>query len=267
MATGLTGMRYVPSELAAPSPGGPSPDGPVSHSSQHRDLSRFTGREVAVIGAGQSALESAALLHEAGATVQVLARGQARFGSPPADPARGLPKLLPTPNSPLGPSWRLYPFSHAPAAFRYLPAQTRLSLVKSVLGPLGAWWLRDRVVGQIPVRNGQRVLAAQQDGGRVVLTVALAGGGRTEVAVDHVFAATGYRVDLARLGFLDDGLRERVQCVSGWPRLNGSFESSVPGLFFTGLPAAGAFGPLMRFVCGAGFTARRVSTRVANGLS
>ena len=40
-------------------------------------------------------------------------------------------------------------------------------------------------------------------------------------------------------------------------------ESSVPGLFFTSLMAAETFGPVMRFVCGAGFTARRVTEAVA----
>jgi lysine/ornithine N-monooxygenase len=262
MATGLTGMSHLPAELAALDPAGPAPDGPVSHSSQHRNLSRFAGRDVAVIGAGQSALEGAALLHEAGASVRVLARGQARFGAPPTDPA-GLLKLLPAPNSPLGPSWRLYPFSHAPAAFRYLPLATRLRLVKQVLGPLGAWWLADRVVGQIPIMNGCRLVTARPDGNRVVLTMGQAGGTHTEVTADHVMAATGYRVDLARLGFLDAALRGRVRCESGWPRLTGSFESSVPGLFFIGLSAAGTFGPLMRFVCGAGFAARQVSARLA----
>src|SRR5262249_39339766 len=46
----------------------------ASHSSDHRELDRFTGQQVVVIGAGQSALESAALLHEVGAGVEVLAR-------------------------------------------------------------------------------------------------------------------------------------------------------------------------------------------------
>ena len=46
----------------------------VTHSSEHRDLSRFAGARVVVIGAGQSALQSAALLHEAGARVEVVAR-------------------------------------------------------------------------------------------------------------------------------------------------------------------------------------------------
>ena len=88
MANGVIDFAYVPGELADGMPKGPA--NAVSHSSQHHDLSKFAGQDVAVIGAGQSALESAALLHEAGARVQVLTRGQARFGSPPKPQARGL---------------------------------------------------------------------------------------------------------------------------------------------------------------------------------
>ena len=54
-----------------------------------------------------------------------------------------------------------------------------------------------------------------------------------------------------------------MRCVAGWPHLTSSFESSVPGLFFTSLMAAETFGPVMRFVCGAGFSARRITEAVA----
>ena len=263
IATGLTGYAHLPPELAPVAPNGPSPEGPLSHSSQHRDLSLYAGQEVAVIGAGQSALESAALLHEAGAGVQVLARGRVRFGSPPPQPAAGLARLLPEPRSPLGPAWSLYPFSHTPGMFRYLPLQTRLGLVKSVLGPLGGWWLRDRVVGQFPVRTGERVEEAGRDGGKVVLSLRSADGRRSQVRVDHVLAATGYRVTTDGLVFLAPDLRDRLRCSGGSPRLSGSFEASVPGMFFVGLAAAATFGPVMRFVCGTGFAARRVTAAVA----
>jgi FAD-dependent urate hydroxylase len=263
IAAGLTDFAYVPAELAAAAPAGPSPSAAVSHSSQHRDLSGFRGRDIAVIGAGQSALESAALLHEAGARVRVLARGQARFGDPPKAPARGPMALLPRAHSPLGPTWRIYPFSRAPGLFRHLPPQTRLTLVHRVLGPLGAWWLRDRVEGQIPLLDGQRVVQARQDGGKVLLTLAAAAGQRSELQVDHVLAATGYRVDLAKLTFLEPDLRAGIQTLAGWPQLSSCFESSVPGLFFAGMTAAATFGPVMRFVCGSRFAARRIGAAVA----
>ena len=262
VATGITGVAYIPDELASITPGGPAATGPVSHSSQHNNLAGFGGAKVAVVGAGQSALESAALLHEAGAETMVLARGTARFGTPPKEPSSRLAAMLPQPHSPLGPTWRIYPFSHAAGLFPYLPPDTRLRLVKRVLGPLGAWWLRDRVVGRIPILNQHAVLSATQDGGGVLLSTSCADGQHAKLRVDHVIAATGYRVDLARLGFLGPELRQQIRLTGGFPQLSGSFESSVPGMYFVGLPAAATFGPLMRFVCGAQFAAKRVSRAI-----
>ena len=244
-------------------PDGPSPTRVLSHSSQLHDLTGFSGREVVVIGAGQSALEGAALLHEAGAKVQVLARQQARFGDPPKTPPSGPRRLLPQPASPLGPTWKLYPFSHAAALYRYLPQRSRLSLAKNVLGPLGGWWLEARVVGQFPVQEGHRVLEIREDSGKAVLTLATADGRRSQLTVDHVVAATGYRVDLERITYLSTDVRARMRTVGGFPHLSPSFESSVPGLYVVGMAAGETFGPLMRFVCGTSFAASRVSAAVS----
>jgi hypothetical protein len=46
------------------------------------------------------------------------------------------------------------------------------------------------------------------------------------------------------------------------PFLSTDFESSVPGLYFTGLAAAGSFGPLMRFMYGTEFAAQRISQHI-----
>ncbi|KJY35623.1 hypothetical protein VR45_13620, partial [Streptomyces sp. NRRL S-495] len=91
-------------------------------------------------------------------------------------------------------------------------------------------------------------------------------GTTAELEVDHVLAATGYRVDVGRLDYLSAELRGTIERRNGGaPRLSAGFESSVPGLYFTGLSAADTFGPLMRFVCGTGFAARRISRSVAAG--
>jgi cation diffusion facilitator CzcD-associated flavoprotein CzcO len=235
----------------------------VSHSSQHGSLAGFGGARVAVIGAGQSALETAALLHEAGAEATVLARGTARFGAPPRPPSSRVAAMLPQPHSPLGPTWRIYPFSHAAGLFRYLPPETRLRLVKRVLGPLGAWWLRDRVVGRVPVLDEHAVVSATREGNGVRLSTSCGDGQHAKVRVDHVIAATGYRVELARLGMLGPELRGQIRLTGSFPDLTGSFESSVPGMFFVGLPAAATFGPLMRFVCGTQLAGGRASHAVS----
>ncbi|MCX4756619.1 NAD(P)-binding domain-containing protein [Kitasatospora purpeofusca] len=258
--------------------------GLASHTVDHADLAKFGGRRVAVIGAGQSALESATLLHEAGAEPVLVARtGKLLFGEPPDfdDPAdRPWPVRLAKPGSPLGPGWSFTAFSRATGAFRALPDATRARLVRTVLGPAGGWWLRERLEGRFPVLTGHQLLAAERTGGdggadggdggvRLGLrgTVSGATGGTTsELEADHVLAATGYRVDVGRLDYLSPELRGAIERRNGGaPRLSAGFESSVPGLYFTGLSAADTFGPLMRFVCGTGFAARRISRSAAAG--
>jgi cation diffusion facilitator CzcD-associated flavoprotein CzcO len=257
VASGLSGVAHVPTELAGVAS--------VSHSSEHHDLSRFAGQRVAVIGAGQSALENAAILHEHGADVEVFVRGpRVMFAGPPADVTRQGRGTALKPESPLGPGWSLFAFSQLPGGFRHLPASVRLHLVTTVLGPFGAWWLRDRVEGNVHVHLGHRLEGADFDRHQVTLTFAGPSGERRVAAFDHVMAATGYRVDVDRLDFLDAGLRRDIARIAGTvPALGPSFNTSVPGLYFTGLAAAPTFGPLMRFVAGTRFAARRVAAAVS----
>ncbi len=260
VASGQVDFAYVPPELSALVPEGPSAAGRVSHTSQHRHFSSFTGREVAIVGGGQSALESAALLHETGARVHVLVRrSRLLWANPPLEAADGWPERLLKPPSPLGPGWSHYTLSRAPGFVRWLPPQSRLLLVRKVLGPAGAWWLRDRVVGEVDLRVGGRIEAASVSDGRVTLRWRGLNSEMAELAVDHVLAATGYRVNLEANDFLDPDLVGRLKRVAGSPRLSASFESSAPGLFFTGLSAAATFGPLLRFVCGTPFAAHRIT--------
>jgi hypothetical protein len=61
-------------------------------------------------------------------------------------------------------------------------------------------------------------------------------------------------------------LRSRVARHGGLPILSAGFESNVVGLHFVGSFAVASFGPLLRFIAGAGFAARRI-TRSAIGHS
>ncbi|MFF9274974.1 FAD-dependent oxidoreductase [Streptomyces griseosporeus] len=259
VATGLSGLSHLPAELASAAPDGPSPTGPLSHSSQHPDLGRFAGRELIVVGAGQSALETAALAAEAGARVRVVARGRGRvaFGAPPWRQ----PRLRP--ESPFGRAWSLWAFSYYPHPYRYLPADLRHYLVRRVLGPLGAWWLRPRFEGKVEVSEVERIVRAEADGDRAALTVRTHAGGVRELTADHVIAATGYRVDIAAMDFLGHELRTELAVSRGTPRLGAGYVSSVPGLYFTGLPAAASYGPVMRFVCGTEFASPRLAGHLA----
>ncbi|MEU6216662.1 FAD-dependent oxidoreductase [Streptomyces sp. NPDC047022] len=259
VATGLAGLAHLPPELATAAADGPAPAGPVSHSSQHHDLTRFSGKELLVIGAGQSALETAALAAEAGARVRVVSRGRGRvaFGAPPWEQ----PKLCP--ESPFGRAWSLWALSYYPHPYRFLPARTRHYLVRRVLGPLGAWWLKDRFEAKVEVSEVARVVSASAPDGSPALRVRTHSGRTEEMTADHIIAATGYRVDIAAMDFLGHGLRTRLAVSRGAPKLGAGYVSSVPGLYFTGLPAASSYGPVMRFVCGTEFASPRLAGHLA----
>lgn len=227
----------------------------ASHACGHRDLSRFAGKKVAVIGAGQSALESAALLHEMGTEVEVLARGPfirwlwrqkwfhtfqpvARLLYAPPDVGQaGLSHIVARPN-----------------LFRRMPRPWQNRLGKRAIRPAGAGWLNPRCE-PIRIQTGTSVVSANQIGERVALKLSDA----TERHFDHVLLATGYRVDISRYPFLSGRVLESVRRIDGYPQLDSGFQSSVPGLHFLGAPAAWSFGPLMRFVAGAGFAATAVT--------
>lgn len=255
VAVGVGDFAHVPDELAG------LPPALVSHSSALQDPAEFAGRRVAVVGAGQSALETAALLAEAGARPVVLARGpQLAWNAVPVpDPSR-LDRLR-GPHSGLGTGWRTWVWSQRPQAVRYLPGSYRRRIVRTTLGPAGSWWLRERLAGA-EVLLGRRVVQARELRDRVELTLLGGGGAPASVTADHVIAATGYRADLGRVTLLG-GLRGQVRTAYGSPVLSGSLESSLPGLYFAGLTAAATFGPVMRFVHGAGFAARRISAHLA----
>jgi thioredoxin reductase len=264
VASGLIGHAYVPPELAGLAAGlaAGRPDDPpqVSHSSEHTDLSVFAGQEVAVVGAGQSALESAALLSEAGAKPTVVARrSPLRFADTPEPLRDGGRRFTAKPGSPLGPGWSLYACAKGPALFNRLPDRIRLDLVARILGPAGAWWLRERVIDRFPIETGQDLVRATADGDRVALHVVGPDAITRTIRTDHVLSATGYRIGADSFAFLSPNLRRALTRLHGWPRLHAGFESSVPGLYFVGFPAAASFGPLMRFVCGTAYAAPRVT--------
>jgi thioredoxin reductase len=258
MAVGLTHYDYTPPILAAL--GEPF----VTHSSRHRDLQGFKGSEVAVVGAGASALDVAALLHQVGARVHVVARKPVvRFHDPPETLEPSLLDRLRNPITGIGPGWKLFLCTNAPLVFRRMPQSFRLDKVRRILGPAPCWFIKEQIVGKVPLHLGVAITDARIQDGKVSLQLTDGAGAHKILSTDHVIAATGYKVGLRRLAFMDSDLQLAVRSLEDTPVLSSHFESSVPGLYFVGASAANTFGPLLRFAYGAGFTARRISRHLA----
>lgn len=255
IATGVLPHFHIPAELSG------LPAELLSHTSEHRELDGFSGRRVAVVGAGQSALETAALLHEAGADTLLVTRCPGPAWHPQPEPLGRMGQVR-LPVTRLCEGWKCV-FWNTPGAFRRLPRNMRITKARTVLGPRGAWWLKDRVEGVVEVLSSSPVRGAEPSGSGVRLL--LDDQGRSAVDVDHVIAGTGFRMDVARLAFLPEVLRARIGTLNGSPVLTRAGESTVPGLYFTGAPAAVSLGPSMRFIAGthnvAGQIARSVASR------
>jgi len=236
----------------------------VSHCYEGRRIGDFAGKSVVVIGSGQSSLESAALLHEVGAQVEVIARetrlhwvgmhswlhhlgpfSSLLYSSHDVGPA-GISRLVASPqlmsHIPLGYRDRIRTRAVRPAGSRWLPA--RLRNVRITLG---------------------RTVSTAEDMGNPGVRLRLDDG--SERSVDHVLLGTGYRVDVSRSSFFSPGLLKDLRVLDGSPRLTRGFGSSVPGLHFVGAAAARQFGPLLYFVAGTDSASRSLAASVAGSFT
>ena len=237
-ATRPAAFDHVPAALA-------------THTSEGPNLSRFVNKRLIVIGGGQSALESAALLHEVGAEVEVLVRRSHlhwlgwKERLRPLGAASGL-LFSPTDVGPAGIS-RLVA---APDVLRRFPRSIQTRLRTLSIRPAGARWLRERLQ-TVPISTRTTVISAVPSNGSLRLILS----DNSTRLVDHVILGTGYRVNITRYNFLSPSIFERLQVVDGFRRLGAAFESSIPGLHFLGAPAASSYGPLMYFVSGTKYAA------------
>jgi thioredoxin reductase len=262
VAVGLTYFENLPAELAA------LPKGLVTHSSKYGTLEHFKGREVAVVGAGASALDLAALLRQAGASVQVIARvPKIRFHDPPDNLNPSWLDRLRTPVTGIGPGWKLFWCTTLPLVFRQMPEEFRLDKVRRILGPAPCWFIKEQVVGKVAFNLGVSITEATIENGRVCLQLTDNAGMKKTLTADHVIAATGYKPDLQRLAFLDSDILDGIRCVGQTPVLSSNFESTVRNLYFVGVTSANTFGPMLRFAYGAKFAAPRVSKHLARTAS
>lgn len=252
VASGVRSFAHIPDFAAE------LPRELCSHSVEHHDLSVFSGKRVAVLGAGQSGLETAALLHELGAETELIVRASTiswihhRFWN------RGIFKktlYAPSDVGPLGLSWLIA----KPHMYSHVPLAQRRKLDRRAIHPAGAYWLRERVENIVPKSLGTAIVEARPSGG--VLRLQLSDGSAR--VVDHLILATGFRPQLRAVSFLSAEVHARIDAREGTPKLNPYFECSLPGLHFAGALATGTYGSLFRFVAGAPVPARAVARAAA----
>jgi len=257
VCTGLSGLAQIPDVLQ-----GLGPDC-MRHTFDISDYSEFRNKTVAVIGAGASAIEAGALVCEAGGCSEVFVRGNGAVFHGRTPRVRPLWESIKNPMTGLGPGRDNWILEQLPLIVHMLPLERRTRFVKRYLGPASPWWIKDRILGKVPIHVRHELVEAGKANQRVRLKMRDGQGGFRNVEVDFVIAGTGYDVNVSRLGFLDREIVDRIHHIERAPALNINFESSVPGLHFIGPLSFMCFGPVFRFVTGAEVTARRLAPRLS----
>jgi cation diffusion facilitator CzcD-associated flavoprotein CzcO len=229
----------------------------VMHTSEQGRSDSFRDKDVLIIGAGQSALEAAGFLNNAGARIEVLIRQSTLHWLGRRQWMHG--KAI---------GWMFYGRGDiGPAGISVLVQHPHLfrRLPRALQERWGARAIRAAVshrlmphTRDLPIHLNRSVVEARVQGER--LRLRLSDG--TDRTVDHVILGTGYRVNIARYPFLPPAVLEQLDMVDGYPRLTTGFETSLPGLHILGAPAAWSFGPLMRFVAGTEFASRALTRRI-----
>jgi hypothetical protein len=146
--------------------------------------------------------------------------------------------------------------NEAPDVVHRVPPGWRTWLNAFSLRAGAAGWVKPRLTG-VRIDAGRTIHGVRPTRDGVILD--MENGSR---GFDHVLLATGYKINIARLGILGPELVSRIITDDGSPVLSNGYESSVRGLHFVGSSAVKSYGPLLRFVWGAGHAARAVTAHV-----
>ena len=241
LAPGFKHFTNVPEELRAK-----LPEHSFKHTCDFVDFSDAKDKRFLIIGGRQSAYEWAALLLEAGAAAVHISH---RHPAPAFEVAEWnfVNEIVDAMAD--DPSWfRRLPQTEKDAITQQMWAEGRLKLE-----PWLAPRLQDERLRVWP--HTELASCTQQENGALSATLT---NGET-INVDQVVLATGYKVNIARLPYLAAGnLLSQLETRNNFPVLNDNFETSIPGLFITSMPAAQDFGPFFGFTVSVRTAARLI---------
>ncbi len=248
VATGYYDYRFIPAEYRSLFPAER-----LSHTADTCDFDGLKGKRCLIIGGRQSAFEWAVLLKEFASEIHIVFR-------------HVLPEFKRS-----NWSW-VHPFLEKTREilgwYRNL-ASTEQEKIQSRFWrdgrlELEAWlmpglqdarvkiWPNTMITGSLPGSNGALEITLNRT---------------TKLSVDHIIAATGYRPELTALPFLRRGnVLERLQRNNGFPVLDPYYQSSMPGLYFTGIHAVNDFGPFLFFVAGSFASAEVIIGRIRESI-
>ena len=248
IAVGFKYFKHIPAALAERLPAGR-----VAHTCDMVDFSGMRGKRCLILGGRQSAFETAALLCEAGAAAVHIAH---RHDSPAfqrADWSWVSPIVDGIADNP---GWfRSLPEQEQAAVSRRLWAEGRLKVEPWLEARLPSEtvriWPRTEVVTCEELPEG--AIEAQLDNDEALV-------------VDQIILATGYKVEMNQVPFLAKGnIGDQLATRNGFPVLDEQFQTNIPGLFITSLPAGQDFGPFFGFTISVRTSAKIIGATIEQG--
>ncbi len=228
------------------------PPGRFQHTAEFVDFTTAPNRRYLIIGGRQSAFEWAALLIETGAAAVHLSHRHPSPAFAESDWSWVNPLVEGFVENP---NWfRRLSDDEKSAITQRLWAEGRLKVE-----PWLESRLRDERVKFWP--QTEVINCLENDKGELVAELS---NGKT-VVFDQIVLATGYKVDIAKLPILAAGnILSQLETRNGFPVLDDHFETSVPRLFITSLPASQDFGPFFAFTISVRASAKLICDRIVN---
>lgn len=245
LAPGFKHFAHAPPELLAR-----LPPGRFQHTSGFVDFCEAKDQRFLIIGGRQSAFEWTALLIEAGAAAVHVSH---RHPTPAFAVADWSWVNALVDNIAEDPGWfRRMSQPEKDAVNHRLWAEGRLKLEPWLEPRIKTdrvrIWPQTELVSCIQTENGDLKVVLSND---------------ETITLDKIVLATGYKVDLARLPIMAGDLLKRIDTRNGFPVLDDHFETSVPGLFITSMPATQDFGPFFGFTISVRTSARLICERLS----
>jgi cation diffusion facilitator CzcD-associated flavoprotein CzcO len=249
VAVGFKYFQHIPPDLHQI-----LPHGSYTHTCDYADMTAMTGKRYLIIGGRQSAFEWAALLSEAGAASIGISY---RHNSPSFATSDWSWVNTMVENLAENPAWfrKLSQEEKDSVGYR-LWTEGRLKIEP---------WLERRVMKENIKLWPLTLVAACKQLSTGELVVTLNNG--SEVIVDHIILATGYKVDISHVPFIADGnMISRLSVHNGFPVLDEHFQANLPGLFITSMPASHGFGPFFGFTISVRTSARLIGKDLMKNL-
>ena len=246
IAPGFKYFKHLPTDLVARLPAAR-----FSHTCDLIDFTDLKGKRCLIIGGRQSAFEWAALIHEAGAGAVHISYRHETPAFRAADwtwVSELVEAMVENPN------WfRQLSQEKKDAVSRRLWAEGRLKvepwLEARIMKDVVKLWPRTEVIACDVQPNGE--LEVKLSNGETLLA-------------DHILMATGYKAKIDSVPFLAQGnIISKLAVQNGFPVLDDHFQTNLPGLFITSMPATQDFGPFFAFTVSVRTSAKLIGQAIA----